>query len=57
LPSPGAPPLVEYMRRTSARVRGPVSGRVYTFTPARLVQEVDPADLPLLLRSRLFRPV
>jgi hypothetical protein len=47
---------VEYLRRTSARVRGPVSGRVYTFTPSRRVQDVDAADLPLLLRSRLFRP-
>jgi hypothetical protein len=32
-----------------------VSGRVYTFTPFRRVQQVDAADVPLLLRSRLFR--
>jgi hypothetical protein len=36
-------------------VRGPVSGRVYTFTPSRRVLEVDAADLPLLLRTRFFR--
>jgi membrane protein YdbS with pleckstrin-like domain len=32
-----------------------VSGRVYTFTPFRRVQQVEAADAPLLLRSRLFR--
>jgi hypothetical protein len=32
-----------------------VSGRVYTFTPFRRIQQVDAADVPLLLRSRLFR--
>ena len=46
---------VEHVGRTSVRIRGPVSGRVYTFTPARRVQQVDAADVPLLLRSRLFR--
>lgn len=54
--SPGAAPLVEYVRQSSTRVRGPATGRVYTFTPAQRVQEVDVADLPYLLRSRLFRP-
>jgi len=44
------------MPRRSVRVRGPVSGRVYTFTPSRRVREVDAADLPLLLRSGFFRP-
>jgi hypothetical protein len=56
VPEPEGAPRVEYVRRTGARVRGPVSGRVYTFTRSRRVQEVDAADLPLLLRSRLFRP-
>jgi hypothetical protein len=54
---PGSVTRVEHVGRTSVRVRGPVSGRVYTFTPSRRVQQVDPADLPVLLRSRLFRPV
>ena len=55
-PAPGEAARLEHVGRTSVRVRGPVSGRVYTFTPAHRVQQVDAADAPLLLRSRLFRP-
>ncbi len=53
--APGESTRIEHVGRTSVRVRGPVSGRVYTFTPFRRVQQVDAADVPLLLRSRLFR--
>jgi hypothetical protein len=53
--APGETTRIEHVGRTSVRVRGPVSGRVYTFTPFRRVQQVEAADVPLLLRSRLFR--
>ena len=52
-PSESSP--IEHVGGTSVRVRGAVSGRVYTFTPYRRIQQVDAADVPLLLRSRLFR--
>jgi hypothetical protein len=55
-PEPERPDVtVEHVGRTSVRVRGPASGRLYTFTPARRVQPVDAADVPILLRSRMFR--
>jgi hypothetical protein len=31
-----------------------MTGRRYAFTPAEPVQDVDPADLPVLLRTGLF---
>jgi len=55
-PEPERPDVsVEHVGRTSVRVRGPASGRLYTFTPARRIQPVDAADVPILLRSRMFR--
>lgn len=55
-PLPAGPTArVEYLGRTSVRVRGPASGRVYVFTPSRRALAVDAADVPLLLRARSFR--
>ena len=45
---------VRFTRGGSAQYRGDMTGRRYAFTPAEPVQDVDPADLPVLLRTGLF---
>ena len=36
-------------------VRGPITGIIYTFSPAQPVQPVDARDGQILLASQLFR--
>ena len=37
------------------RVRGPVSGRAYDFSPSQPTQAVDARDAAVLTRNSLFR--
>jgi hypothetical protein len=46
---------VEQVARTSIRVRGWSTGRIYLFTPANPVQAVDASDAPSMIRSGAFR--
>lgn len=46
---------LEQVGRRALRVRGPITGRSYLFTPAEPVHAVSSADAPTLLRSGLFR--
>lgn len=66
-PAPGpAPPVVQagrqhvairYLERSPILVRGPVTGREYTFSGAHPDQAVDTRDAPALLKTRFFRRV
>ena len=46
---------LRYLERTPIRVRGPVTGREYSFSGAHPVQAVDTRDADALLRTRFFR--
>jgi hypothetical protein len=62
---PGAaprPPLaaaasvaLRYVKHGGIILRGPVSGRQYSFTAARPIQPVDAQDAPALLRTSWFK--
>jgi hypothetical protein len=43
-----------YRGNGSAQIRGQVTGQVYQFPRHQPVQEVDPRDIPALVRTRLF---
>ena len=45
---------VEYLGRLEIAVSGTVTRRLYRFTPAQPVQQVDPGDAVYLLASGLF---
>lgn len=52
---PGAPrnrhrsrALFRYLGTTALKVRGPASGRLYTFDRAHPIAEIDPRDAPSL---------
>jgi hypothetical protein len=45
---------LRYIRASTILVRGPRTGRVYTFTPESPEQDVAPADVEVLLRTGLF---
>jgi hypothetical protein len=45
---------LRYRERAAVRVRGPVTGRSYEFSPARPVHAVDARDVDAMLRTRLF---
>ncbi|TVR98543.1 MAG: hypothetical protein EA406_06465 [Rhodospirillales bacterium] len=47
--------LVRYTEHSPVVVRGTVSGRVYMFSGAAPLQQVDARDASQLLRSRFFR--
>ena len=46
-----------YRGNGSAQIRGQVTGQVYQFPRHQPVQEVDPRDIPALVRTRLFTHV
>lgn len=46
--------VVEYVERSSIRVRGPVTGALYHFSGAKPLQRVDRRDAPALLATRHF---
>jgi len=45
---------LQYKERSSIRVRGMASGRVYEFSSAQPVRAVDERDAAALLQTRLF---
>ena len=51
----GTPVAVRYTESQSIVVRGPVTGRRYTFSAANPVQSVDPRDAGTFLQARFFR--
>jgi hypothetical protein len=46
-----------YCGNGSAQIRGPVTGQIYQFARTQPVQAVDPRDVGLLVRTRLFTQV
>ena len=46
---------VRYLGHETMVVRGPISGRVYTFSRLKPGQSVDAGDAVVFLRNRLFR--
>jgi hypothetical protein len=58
-PAQAAPTTVRvrYTHRTSVRVSGPASGRVYEFSVAAAVQSVDSRDAEGLVGTGFFRRV
>jgi hypothetical protein len=56
-PAAAAFPAVEiaYTEAAPVRVRGPVTGRAYSFSRAEPVQPVDARDAAVLIRNRAFR--
>lgn len=46
---------IEYSGGGKATVHGPVTGRLYAFSGLERVQDVDPRDVPGILRERSFR--
>jgi hypothetical protein len=53
-PEPAYRVNVEYLGRLEIAVSGIVTRRLYRFTPAQPVQQVDPRDAFYLLASGLF---
>ena len=53
-PEPDYRVNVEYLGRLEIAVSGTVTRRLYRFTPAEPVQQVDPRDAFYLLASGLF---
>jgi hypothetical protein len=49
--------VLRYQLRTHIMVRGPVTGRSYTFSAGQPNQRVDPRDALALLRTRYFTRV
>lgn len=57
-PPPSQPgPTLRYIGTSGILVRGPRTGRTYTFTPESPEQSVSASDAEVLLRTRLFSPV
>jgi hypothetical protein len=57
VPAQHLPVLVRLVHAAPLRLRGPVTGVIYDFTPAQPVQSVDPGDAPAMLRDGLFAVV
>jgi len=53
--SPVATASLRYLKQGGVVVRGPVTGRQYSFTVAQPVQTVDKRDAEHLLRTSRFR--
>jgi hypothetical protein len=51
------PLRLRYVGQQGIVVRGPATGRPYTFTGAEPVHTVDPRDAAVLLRTQYFRSV
>ena len=49
--------VLDYLEDLAVRVRGPVTGQRYDFSPAQPSQVVDARDAAILTRSSAFRPV
>jgi hypothetical protein len=49
--------MMLYRGNGSAQIRGPVTGQIYQFARTQPVQPVDPRDVGLLVRTRLFTKV
>ena len=49
--------VLRYQLRTHVMVRGPVTGRSYTFSAGQPMQRVDARDAAALLRTRYFTRV
>lgn len=47
--------ILHYTEASAIRVRGPVTGRQYSFSGTPPAQAVDPRDAAVLTRSGLFR--
>ena len=43
-----------YRGNGSAQIRGQVTGQIYQFPRHQPVQEIDPRDIPAMVRTRLF---
>jgi hypothetical protein len=56
-PARPAKPALRYLREGSLALRGPHTGRVYSFDAAGQATAVDPQDLEALLRTRLFERI
>ncbi|MBT9332461.1 hypothetical protein [Paracidobacterium acidisoli] len=54
-PSGSAPRQLRYTGQAGIVVRGPVTGKPYTFNAQDQVQTVDPRDAAVLLRTQYFR--
>jgi len=52
-----ANPALRYLKEGALALRGPQTGRVYSFDAAGQATAVDPKDLEALLRTRLFEIV
>jgi len=56
VPSAGADVVVlEYLERSSIRVRGPVTKTQYEFSGSEPIQRVDRRDAPALLGTPYFK--
>jgi hypothetical protein len=53
--SPFATASIRYLKQGAVIVRGPVTGRQYSFTAVQPVQTVDKRDAEHLLRTSRFR--
>jgi hypothetical protein len=53
----GPRPRIRYLRRRTVLLHGAASGRLYRFSADHPVQAVHEADLPGLVRTRLFERV
>ena len=53
--TPAPRTAVRFTENSSVKVTGPATGREYQFSPSSPMQNVDPRDARLLLRSRFFR--
>lgn len=51
----GSDVAISYVGQNSLTVKGTYTGRHYRFSPADRVQNVDPRDGRVLLRTRYFR--
>ena len=48
--------VLDYLEDLAVRVRGPVTGQRYDFSPAQPSQAVDARDAVVLTRNSAFRP-
>jgi hypothetical protein len=51
-----APLRLRYIGTPGVVVRGPATGKPYTFTTAEPTHVIDPKDAAVLLRTQYFRP-
>lgn len=55
LQPPSKPVMLRYVGQSGFTVRGPGTGRHYTFSSGLPVQSVDPRDAAVFLRTNYFR--